>query len=618
MSNTVEAIKERLTAAEVIGRRVQLHQSGRNLRGLCCFHAERTPSFFVFPESNTYKCFGCNEGGDIFTFVMKTENLEFRDVLRQLADEAGVPLSEGPQQSERAAARKAHVSANSAAAGFFRRQFQEAPSAQAVREYAAERGLDDHMQEQFQIGFAPNSWDALRTFMHELGHGDDALISAGLARDRERDRDRERERERERERGAYDVFRDRLMFPIFDRRGDIVGFGGRALGDDPAKYMNTPRTASFDKGGVLYGLNLATEPIRKSEAAVIVEGYMDVIAAHQHGFTNVVGAMGTAITTAQVRLLRGMAKRLVLALDADTAGAAATRRSLEMVRDASGHDQTDSPSLDSLVRHEDQLEAEIFVATLPSGKDPDDVIREDPAIWEALIEKATPLADYLFVAITGDLDFSSFSARAEALNQAIPIVREISQPAVRSHYVARLAAALRIPEEDIERQVRSWRPRPRLAPSSQGGDQPDYRPDDYLLALGMTNLKYFRMIANLVHTDDYSSSENRLLAESFTKIAMVNGGSDSESLRERLDESLRERFDAIDKFRLTLPSSEGEELFSDMHRVALRLRRDGLRTENRQLQIIQADGQSMRDNESLAERQRQVLAEIREIAKALR
>ena len=604
MSNTVEAIKDRLTAAEVIGRRVQLRQSGRNLCGLCCFHAEKTPSFFVFPESNTYKCFGCNEGGDIFTFVMKTENLDFRDVLRQLADEAGVPLTEGPQQSERAAERKAHVSANSAAAGFFRRQFQEEPAAQSVREYVAGRGLDDRVQEQFQIGFAPDSWDALRTYMQELGYDDDALSSAGLARNSER--------------GIYDVFRNRLMFPIFDRRGDIVGFGGRALGDDPAKYMNTPQTAAFDKGGVLYGLNLATESIRKAGSAVIVEGYMDVIAAHQHGFKNVVAAMGTAITPVQVRLLRGMAKRLVLALDADTAGAAATRRSLEMVREASGGDQKEDTGLDSLVRHEDRLEAEIFVATLPAGKDPDDVIREGPAIWEALIEEATPLADYLFVAITGDLDFSSFSATAEALNQAIPIVREISQPAVRSHYVARLAAALRIPEEDVERQVRNWRPRPRLAPSNRGGDSPEHHPDDYFLALGMTNLKYFRMIAKFVHTDDYSSSENRLLAESFTKIKIVNGGSDGESLRERLDDSLRERFDAIDKFRLTLPSSEGEELFSDMQRVALRLRRDGLRAENRQLQIIQADGETMRDNESLAERQRQVLAEIREIAKALR
>ena len=166
--------------------------------------------------------------------------------------------------------------------------------------------------------------------------------------------------------------------------------------------------------------------------------------------------------------------------------------------------------------------------------------------------------------------------------------------------------------------MRNWRPRPRLAPSNRGGDSSEHQPDDYLLALGMTNLKYFRMITNLVHADDYSSSENRLLAESFTKLAMVNGGSGDESLRERLDESLRERFDAIDRFRLTLPSSEGEELFGDMQRVALRLRRNGLRAENRQLQIIQADGETMRDNVSLAERQRQVLAEIREIAKALR
>ena len=604
MSGTVETIKERLTAAEVIGRRVQLRPSGRNLRGLCCFHAEKTPSLFVFPESNTYKCFGCNEGGDIFTFVMKTENLEFRDALRQLAEEAGVPLTEGPRQSERAAARKAHVGANSAAAGFFRRQFNDSAAARFAREYAEGRGLDKRAQEEFQIGFAPDSWDALRTYMHELGHGDDELIGAGLARSNER--------------GVYDLFRNRLMFPICDRRGDIVGFGGRALEDDPAKYMNTPQTEAFDKGGVLYGLNLAAESIRSAGTAVIVEGYTDAIAAHQHGFNNVVAAMGTAITPAQVRLLRWMAKRLVLALDADTAGAAATRRSLEMVREAGVRDQPDGRGLDSLVRHEDQLEAQIFVATLPPGKDPDEVIREDPAIWESLVAEATPLADYLFVAITADLDHSDFSARAGAMNQAIPIIRGISEPAVRSHYVARLAWALRIPEDDVERQLRIWRPRSGPAPSAHDSDEPGHGTDDYLLALGISNLKYFRMIANLVRAGDYSSSENRLLAESFTRLAVTNGDIAGESLRDRLDESLRGRFDAIERFRLTLPLSEGEELFSDMQRVALRLRRDGLRAENRQLQIIQTDGQSMRDDESLAKRQRQILAEIREIEKALR
>ena len=306
MSNTVEAVKERLTAAEIIGRRVQLRQAGRNLKGLCCFHSEKTPSFFVFPETNRYKCFGCNEGGDIFTFVMKNENLEFREALRQLAEEAGVPLSDSPQRSAQAAARKAHISANNAAAAFFREQLAESPTAQFVRDYAAERGLDATALERFQLGFAPDSWDRLRTNLNKLGYNDEDLSAAGLLRSRD---DR-----------FYDVFRNRLMFPIADRRGDIVGFGGRALGDDPAKYMNSPQTAAFDKGGVLYGLNLARESIRESGVAVVVEGYMDAIAAHEHGFTNVIASMGTALTEQQVSMLRSSADSFVLALDPDVAG----------------------------------------------------------------------------------------------------------------------------------------------------------------------------------------------------------------------------------------------------------------------------------------------------------
>ena len=602
MSSTVEDIKERLTAAEVVGRRVQLRPSGRNLRGLCCFHTEKTPSLYVFPESNTYKCFGCNEGGDIFSFVMKTENLEFRDALRQLAEEAGVPLTEGPRESEQAVSRKAHISANGAAAGFFLQQFRDSPAAQSCREYAAERGLDAATLDQFQIGFAPDSWDALRSYMRELGHSDDDLINAGLARSREN--------------GVYDVFRNRLMFPILNRRGDIVGFGGRALGDDPAKYMNTPQTAAFDKGGVLYGLNLATESIRSAGSVVIVEGYMDVIAAHQHGFKNVVAAMGTAITPTQVRLLRGVAKRVVLALDADTAGAAATRRSLELLGAETDMSQVGPRGLDSLVQYEDRLDAEIFVAGIPAEKDPDEIVRADPAVWKRLIEDASPLADYLFGAITADIDLTNFSDRAEAIKQAVPIIRGISEPAVRSHYMSRLVATLHISENDIERELRRYRPR--AASPAEGTGQIGHHPDDYLLAMGMANLKYFQLVANLVRSDDYSSSENRLLAESFTTIARTNGDLGGKSLRDQLDESLRDRFDAIERFRSTLPQSEGEELFSDMQRVALRLRRDGLRAENRQLQIIQADGQSMREDKSLATRQRQVLAEIREIAKALR
>ncbi len=603
MSSTVETVKERLSAAEVIGRRVQLRQSGRYLKGLCCFHSEKTPSFTVFPETNTYKCFGCNEGGDIFTFVMKTENLEFPVALRQLAEEAGVPMSDSPQMSAQAAARKAHIGANSVAAAFFQQQFNESQVAEPIRDYAAGRGLDAATLERFQLGFAPQSGDALRAHMNSLGYSEEDLIAAGLTGTNER--------------GAYEVFRNRLMFPILDRRGDIVGFGGREMGDHPAKYMNTPQTAAFDKGGVLYGLNLARESIRESGTAVVVEGYMDAIAAHQHGFNNVVAAMGTAITPSQVRLLRGIAKRVVIALDADTAGVAATRRSLDLLASETDMSQVSSRGLDSLVEHEDRLDAQIFVANVPEGSDPDDVIRADPKAWEKVVADAIPLADYLFGAITANLDLANTADRADAIKQAVSIIRGISESAVRAEYMSRVVAILKITENDIERELRQRPARRRNAPPPAAAPKPELKPDDYLLARGMGNLPYFRTVANVVQAEDYSCSENRLLAEYFTRID-GNGDVGLESLREQVDGALHERFDLLDRFRRSMPESEGEKLFADMQRVALRMRRDGLRAENRQLQLLQGEGQSIRENEALAERQRQILTEIREIEKGLR
>ena len=496
------------------------------------------------------------------------------------------------------------ISANNAAAAFFREQLAESPTAQFVRDYAAERGLDATALERFQLGFAPDSWDSLRTNLNKLGYNDEDLSAAGLLRSRD---DR-----------FYDVFRNRLMFPIADRRGDIVGFGGRALGDDPAKYMNSPQTAAFDKGGVLYGLNLARESIRESGVAVVVEGYMDAIAAHQHGFDNVVAAMGTAITPSQVRLLRGIAKRVVIALDADAAGVAATRRNLEMASGLSDEVPADAPGLESLTQHEDNLAAQIFVATLPPDTDPDDVIRADAAAWEAITSQATPLADYLFAAITDGIDPADFPARAAAMKQAVQIIQGLAEPAVRSHYISRLAASLHIPEEAIQREVRHGRRRTRNTPPPTAAPGPELRRDDYLLALGMANLTYFRTIAaNVVRPEDYSCIENRLLAESFTRIE-VNGEDGVDWLREQLDGSLHERFGQLERFRRSMPESEGEDLFADMQRAALRLRRDGLRAENRQLQLIQGEGQSIRADEALAERQRQILNEIREIEKGLR
>ena len=331
-----------------------------------------------FPDTNTFKCFGCGEGGDVFTFVMKTESLEFREALHQLADEAGVEL---PTRRDSGSSEiKEIVGANASAASYFRSVLLNEPAGEKARKYVERRGLTEAVMERFAVGYAPEGWDKATSHLREVGVEPEMLLKSGLSK--------------ERERGLYDTFRDRLIFPIWNLRGNIVGFGGRTLGDDAAKYLNTARTVAFDKSAVLYGLNHAQAAIKIQKSVVVVEGYMDAVTAHQFGFQNVVASMGTSVTTDQLNVLRSRADRLTMCLDADAAGTAATRRGLEMMStDGSGGDAT--AALGGLVQHQARFQTEVLVATLPQGTDPDDIIRRDPSEWEQAMSEAVPLAEHL-------------------------------------------------------------------------------------------------------------------------------------------------------------------------------------------------------------------------------
>jgi len=365
----VEEIKQRVDIVDVISESVSLQKSGRNYRALCPFHAEKAPSFYVFPDKGTWHCFGgCATGGDVFAFVMKKENLDFSGALRVLAERAGISLSRrtgAAEETENDRLRQA----NEAAALFFQNALLSTQAGAAALNYLTLRGIDRHTAEAFQLGYAPDSWDALREHLKGRGFNEAELLKAGLLV--------------EGERGAYDRFRRRVTIPIRDERGRTVGFGSRMLpadsGDEEAageaegpKYLNTPQTPIFDKGAILFGLDRAAEHIRRSDLAVIVEGYMDVIAAHQHGNANVVASMGTALTERQVALLRRLTENIVLAFDPDTAGQAASERG-DLVAQRMG--------------------AQIRVMKLPKGRDPDEIIRADPDAWRRyVIEAEAPKA----------------------------------------------------------------------------------------------------------------------------------------------------------------------------------------------------------------------------------
>jgi DNA primase len=358
--NPVEEIKQRVDIVDVISESVSLQKSGRNYRALCPFHAEKAPSFFVFPDRGTWHCFGgCATGGDVFAFVMKKENLDFSGALRVLAERAGISLGRktgAAEETEKDRLRQA----NEAAALFFQHALLNTQAGAAALNYLTLRGIDRQTAEAFQLGYAPDSWDALREHLKGRGFNEAELLKSGLLV--------------EGERGGYDRFRQRATIPIRDERGRAVGFGSRGLPSESVdaepegpKYLNTPQTPIFDKGAILFGLDRAAEHIRRSDLAVIVEGYMDVIAAHQHGNLNVVASMGTALTERQLGLLRRLTENIVLAFDPDTAGQAASERG-DLVAQRMG--------------------AQIRVMKLPKGRDPDEIIRADPEAWRRFVVEA--------------------------------------------------------------------------------------------------------------------------------------------------------------------------------------------------------------------------------------
>src|SRR5690348_4026945 len=411
VSGPIELIKQKLDIVEEIGAVVSLRKSGKAFKGLCPFHGERTASFYVFPESGTWKCFGCGEGGDLFTFVEKQQGLDFHDALVYLAERAGVALNarsseDGPApESAETVARKRLRALNEAAAIWFHSQLLQATEAQYARSYLDSRGVNNESIGNWRLGYAPDG-DYLARYLLGQGYSEQELTEAGLAR----------VRDAERGAGMYDYFRNRLIFPIRDGAGRTIAFGGRELGSGQPKYLNTPQTPLFDKSATLFGLDLARDAIRRGNRVIIVEGYMDVIVPYQHGTRNVVACIGSAITEKHIRQIKKLTRRVTLALDPDAAGESATIRGITVAQQAfdrvaipvpgpaAGETRTRKRAApEGIVRFEEQVDAEITVARLPAGEDPDEFVRRDPAGWQRAIEQADPLIDFLFDAQTADL-----------------------------------------------------------------------------------------------------------------------------------------------------------------------------------------------------------------------
>ncbi len=469
MTDTQE-IKNRLDLVDVVQEYgVQLRKSGRNYSGFCPFHPNtKTPAFYVFPESQTWRCFGaCAEGGDVFSFVMKKNSWDFKETMVELARRAGVTLEETrPKDAVHQAAEERQVALLDTAASYFHQLLLHAPQAEAARRYVTERALTDDTVAAYRLGFALDSWDAAKTHFSAQGYREDELMAAGLLSENEERHTR------------YDRFRGRLMIPIRDPDGRVVGFGARTLDPDGVpKYLNSPQTALFDKGHLIFGLDMAKRHIREAREVVLVEGYLDVMTAWQHGFRNVVAQMGTSLTEAQLRLLQKQSKRFVLALDPDAAGAKATLRSLQLARETLDRELDVRFDARGLVRLEGRLKADIRVVTLPPGQDPDKLIRTDPTAWPKLLAEARPVVDYVIGVVAAELEPGDAKAKSAAAKQVLPLINDIADEVERDHYFTKLGKTLGIDVGALrqagERQKKERRPPPTDRRQSGGtGERP--------------------------------------------------------------------------------------------------------------------------------------------------
>lgn len=454
----VDDIKARLDILEVVGQRVQLQRSGRSFKGNCPFHQERTPSFHVFPDRQSWRCFGaCATGGDALSFVMRSENMDFGETVRELARRTGVPLQERASSEPRVDPTSYEI--NEAALAYFRRTLASTQGG-AAREYMERRGLDNAAAAAFQLGLAPPDGEALSNHLTRSGYSPAQLLAAGIARENADGRQR-------------DLFRGRLMFPIRDAEGRLAGFGGRSLDDSQPKYLNSPQSEVFDKSRILYALDRARDDIRKS-GAVIVEGYMDAIAAHQAGFHNVVASMGTALTEPQVETIRRLTGRVTMALDQDNAGQQATLRSLESswrILQSRVAGQYRGATL--LTRPEIP---EIRIAEMPQGQDPDEVIRRSPAQWRQLVDDARPLLEFVISAMTAGLDPAKPDGKDAVIKAVFPLIAAEQDGPRQDHYFQMLAAKLNVPPDFL--RVNYGRPAtPRRPGAEQNRRQPANAPD---------------------------------------------------------------------------------------------------------------------------------------------
>ncbi len=551
MNTVIDEIKKKIDIVEFIGSFITLKKSGRNFKAICPFHQEKTPSFVVSPERQIWHCFGsCNEGGDIIKFLMKWENITFIEALRELAEKAGVKLQRLDIEDKIWNKKERLMQANHLAAEYFTYILFKTAFGKKAQEYLKSRQINSKIAQKFQLGYAPQSWDSLLSFLQKKKFSPLEISDAGLVVRGERG-------------GFYDRFRGRLIFPIKDSRGNAIGFSGRSLDEKEkaAKYINTPETMLYHKRESLYGIDLTKEAIKKARNVLVVEGEFDVIVPYEHGIENVVAIKGSAVTREQLMLLKRYTDRVTLALDADASGEEAAKRGIDEARN---------------------MDLEIEVMQLDFAKDPDEAVRTDPIKFKQLVKKSTPIYDFIISLAEKNHPEDTPFNKKKIGDEVVPYLERIENPILQIHYTKKLAEALDVTEGSINELIRRYRNKKKqrqflrssVKPSLDQGREINIQ--RYVLSVLFQSRDPYsaaKKIFDILELDDFSHESFSKLATLFLSYRNAHKEFDLQPFVNELPAELRPVFDELYLYA-TYDSDLSEVL---LERLLLEIKKNALK-----------------------------------------
>ena len=591
MDEVLSEIKSKIDIVDLVSSYVKLRKSGRNYQALCPFHSEKTPSFMVSPELQIFKCFGCQEGGDIFSFIMKAEGLEFPAALKLLAEKAGVKLKASVPTGTESRKEKLYK-INSLAADFFHFILTSHKVGETARGYLSSRGLAADAVKTFALGYAPSSWKSLSLFLLKKGYTASEIIEAGLSLPR---------KNASRDCPIYDRFRSRLMFPLRDNLGRTLGFSGRAISSkDEPKYLNSPETPIFKKGSFLYGLDVTKQDIRKSDQVLVVEGQFDLLIPYQAGFCNIVAALGTALTEAQLGLIARFTKKVTFIFDQDSAGLEATVRSARLA---------------------ENLGFSVSSVILPAdAKDPDEAVRKGKESFAKAVEESLPFYDYYLNLLKRDLKGGDIRQKRDVAEKFLMELSFLQNPMTRSHYLSTLSSVVGMGVKTLEEVLGSLIKRGQRAPTVFSKLKENPVASDiagllqrYIISLILSSSSGVgREAISKLSADDFITLPYKGIFVALKKtLSGRKTAVDGQTIRDKLDEFEKPFFDEIYLLDLAGAKESRDEIIGEMESVTARLKKEKIKKEMEEVtaKIKEAEGSNSVKEVEILQRELQRIAE---------